>query len=100
MIMIMLNILLPKNFNKLIAVNFTARLKQANLARKIGIANLVKEKDFHDKLKHVNKNVTSNRTKHVEAEKEISDLTKKVAQMSGKGYVFCQVEHCFTDNDG
>ena len=98
--MIMLNILLLKNFNKLIAVNFTARLKQANLARKIGIANLVKEKDFHDKLKHVNKNVTSNRKKHVEAEKEISDLTKKVEQMSGKGYVFCQVEHCFTDNDG
>ena len=98
--MIMLNILLPKNFNKLITVNFTVRLKQANLAKKIGIANLAKEKDFHDKLKHVNKNVTSNRTKHVKAEKEISDLTKKVAQMSGKGYAFCQVEHCFTDNDG
>ena len=82
--MIMLDILLPNNFNKLIAVNFTARLKQANLARKICIANLVKEKDFHDKLKHVNKKVTSNRTKHEEDEEDTTDLTKKIAQMSEK----------------
>ena len=38
-------------FNKLIAENFTARLKQANLTTKDDIADFVKKTDFHDKLK-------------------------------------------------
>ena len=36
------------NFNKLTAENFTARLKQANLANKGGMADFVKNKNFDD----------------------------------------------------
>ena len=39
---------------KLTAENFTARLKQANLASKSDIANFVKKIDFDDKLKNLN----------------------------------------------
>ena len=38
-------------FNKLIAENFIARLKQANLTTKDNIADFVKKTDFDDKLK-------------------------------------------------
>ena len=55
--MIMINVLLFKNF--------TARLAQTNLARKSDIANFVKRTDFDGKLKQkLNKKVTSNKTKH------------------------------------
>ena len=50
--------------NTLSAENFTAILKQANLATKTHIADFVKETDFNNKLKNLNKNVTSNKTKH------------------------------------
>ena len=40
-----------QEFNKLTAQNFTARLKQANLASKNDIANFVKNIDFDNKLK-------------------------------------------------
>ena len=50
--------------NTLSAENFTATLKQANLATKAHIADFVKETDFNNKLKNLNKNVTSNKTKH------------------------------------
>ena len=36
----------------------------------------------------LNKNVSSNKTKHIEAEKILSDLKNKVAQISEKGYDF------------
>ena len=39
------------------------RLRQANLASKNDIANLKKKKDIDDKLKILNKNVTSIKTK-------------------------------------
>ena len=71
---------------------FVARVAQANLARKNDIAALVKKTDFDDKLKNLNKTVTSNKTKHEEAEKKISDLTNNVAQISGKEYFFYWVE--------
>ena len=48
-------------FNKLTAENFAARLAQANLASKNDIAALVKKTDFDDKLKNLNKKVTSNK---------------------------------------
>ena len=47
------------------AENVTARIAQANSACKSAIANFVKKTDFDDKLKNLNKNVTSNKTKHV-----------------------------------
>ena len=42
-------------FNKLTTENFTARIKQANLATKRNIAGFVKKTDFDDKLKNQNK---------------------------------------------
>ena len=52
----------PK-FNKLKAENFAARLAEANLATKSDIAYFVNKTDFDEKLKNLNKNVTSNKTK-------------------------------------
>ena len=55
-----------QEFNKLTADNLSARLAQANLATKAGIANFVKETDFDNKLINLNKKVTSNKTKCTE----------------------------------
>ena len=63
----------PK-FNKLAAENFTARLKQANVATKADIADFLKRKDFVDKLKNINKRVTSNKSKHLLVENELKEL--------------------------
>ena len=57
------------DFNKLTAEHFAARLKQANLARKSDIANLVNKTDFDN-----NKRISSNKTKHVLAENELNQL--------------------------
>ena len=62
--MVTINILLLKN---LTSENFTARLKQANLASESDIANLVKKTDFYNKFK----NVTSSKN-------ELNKLSKKV----------------------
>ena len=51
---------------------FAARLAQANLARKNDISDFVKKTDFVDKIKYLNKKVTSNKTKNLEAEKKIT----------------------------
>ena len=67
-----------QEFNKLTSENFAAGLAQANLASKSDIANFVKKADFDDKLKNLNKNVTSNKTKHVLVENELNELSKKV----------------------
>ena len=45
-------------FVKLTAENFTATLKQAILATEVDIADFVKETDFDNKLKNLNKKVT------------------------------------------
>ena len=47
---------------------------------------LKKKTDFDDQLRTLNKKVTSNKTRHVEAEKKLTDVKNKVAQISGKGY--------------
>ena len=52
-----------QEFHKLTSENFAARLAQGNLASKSDIANFVKKTYFHDKLKNINKNVTSNKKK-------------------------------------
>ena len=62
-----------KEFNNLTSENFTARLKGTNLASKSDIANLVKNKNFDNKLK----NVTSNKN-------ELKELFKKVKAISTK----------------
>ena len=50
--------------NEITAGNFTERLKQANLIPKGDISDFVKKTDFDDKLKKLNKKVTSNKSKH------------------------------------
>ena len=42
----------------------------------------------------------NNKTKHVEPEKKITDLTNKVAQISEKGYHFLLSRMYFTVNEG
>ena len=63
----------PKIY-KLTAENLAARLAQADLASKNNIANFVKKTDFDDKLKNLNKNVISNKSKHLLIENEFKKL--------------------------
>ena len=44
---------------------FITGLAQAKLATKADIVDFVKKTDFDDKLKDLNRKVTSNRTRHV-----------------------------------
>ena len=55
--------------------NLIARLKQENLAGKNDIANFVNKTGFNDKLKNLNKKITSNRTKNVIVENELKKIT-------------------------
>ena len=68
----------------LTADNFTARLKQANLASRNDIANFVKKIDFDNKLLSFNKRINSYKTKHVLVENELNELSKKVEAISTK----------------
>ena len=61
-----------QKFNKLTTGNFPARLAQKNLASKNDFADFIKKRDFDDKLKKLNKNVTSNKTKHGHVEYELN----------------------------
>ena len=79
-----------QEFNKITAENSASRLAEANLASKNDIAALVK---------NLNKKVTSNKKKHVKAEKKVTDLTNKVVQLSEKGYAFLLGRMYFTRND-
>ena len=47
---------ITQEFNKLTSENFTARLKQVNLASKNDIANFAKKTDFDNELKDVTSN--------------------------------------------
>ena len=49
---------------------------------------------------NINKKIISNKTKHIEADKRRTDLTKKVAQISEKGYDFLLGRMYFTDDNG
>ena len=53
------------------AENFAVRLAQANLASQTDIAGLVKTINFDDKLKNINKNITSNKSKHLLVQNEL-----------------------------
>ena len=65
--MITINTLLLK---KLTSENFTVRLTQANLLSKNDIVNFVK-RHFHNKLKSLNRNYTSNKI-------ELNELSERV----------------------
>ena len=68
--------------------NFAARLAQTKLATKDDIADFIKETDFDQKIKNLNKEVTSNKTKYVRVEKKLTELTNKVAKISENWYEF------------
>ena len=58
--------------------NFAARLKQSNWASKNDIAVVVKKNTgFDDKLKNINKKVTSNKTRYTELNKKTRWFSKK-----------------------
>ena len=57
--------------------------------------------DFDDKLKDLNKKLSSNnKIKHVETKKEPTDLTNKVAKILDRGYRFLLGRIYFTGDDG
>ena len=59
---------------------FSGKLAQGKSVSENDIANLVEKTDFDDKLKNLNKNIISNRTKHVLAENELHTI------MNGKEF--------------
>ena len=63
---------------------FVTRLAQLNLTSKNDIGDFVKKTDFDDKLKNLNKNVTSNKTKHRLVENKLNELSKKLKQYQQK----------------
>ena len=48
--------------------------------------------DFDDKLRYINKNVTSNKIKHVAAEKKLNNLSKKKNYYQQKIIYFSWIE--------
>ena len=62
-----------QEFSKLTSETFTARLKETNLASKSDITNLVKNKNFDNKLK----NVTSNKNEFKELSKKVKAILTK-----------------------
>ena len=69
-----------QEFNKHTTEHFATKLKQAKLATK----NFVKKTDFDDKLKNFSKNVKTNKTRHLQIEKKLNDLSEKVILISIK----------------
>ena len=67
-----------QEFSKLTADNFDAGLKQANLTAKADAADFVEKTDLDNKLKKMNKKVTSNKTKHVLIQNELNDPQDKI----------------------
>ena len=59
-----MTIITNPEFNKLTGENVTATLTKENLISKSDIANIIKKTNFDDKLKNLNKNLTSNKMKH------------------------------------
>ena len=68
------NYISTPEFDKLTAENFAARLAQENSTNKNGIANFVKKTDFDNKLRNLNKQITSNKTKYALFENELNQL--------------------------
>ena len=72
-----------QEFYKLTAENFAARLKQGDLVNKT---------DFDNKLTSFNRQITSNKTKHLEVQKKLNSLIRK-------DYNFFLGGTYFTSND-
>ena len=79
------------DYNKFTSDIFDVKIKQKELVNKT---------DIDKKLININRRVTSNKTKHVEADKKLNHLTKKTAQISEKGYDFLLGRMYFTGDNG
>ena len=53
--------------------------------------DFVEKTGFDDKLRNLNKKVTSNKKKQVEIKKKLTDRTKKLHKYQKKDILFCQV---------
>ena len=60
-------------FNQFSGTIFDDRLKQANLASESDFADYITKACSHGKLKHINKKLTSNKAKHLKAEKTLTN---------------------------
>ena len=79
-------------FNKLTAENFCCNI----ITSKIDIANLVRKSDFNDKIKNLNKKISSNKTKHMFVENEFKKLQIFDSSLfTGQSYIL-MVELKFT----
>ena len=87
--------ILDHNHDKYIT---TQKFKQANLVNKSDITDVVKKKN-DNKLKNINKKFASNKSKSIEAEKKLNNLTEAVKLISTKGYNFLLVRMYFTGDD-
>ena len=77
----------PPELHKLTSQSFASKIAQANLASKNDIANFVKNTDFDGKLKKLNKQIISNKTKHVHVENWIKKLQAFDASLfTGQSY--------------
>ena len=64
-------------------------MAQENLASKNDIATLLKKTEFDNKLKHLNKKVTSNKSKNVLVENKFKKIqTFDSSLFVGQGYFF------------
>ena len=57
------------------AENFEERLKQTKLKTKDEFVDFAEKIYFDEKLKNINKKVTSNKTKHEEGEQKLNHLS-------------------------
>ena len=64
-------------FNQFSETIFDHRLKLRNLVSKSDIANFITKTCFDEKLRNINKEVTSNKTKHLKAGTNLTNLPKK-----------------------
>ena len=74
--------------------------KQAKLATKADVADLITKTHFDYKLKNTYKKVNSNKTKNLELKWKLTDLPKKVLQIWIKGNEFVLGRVSFISDDG
>ena len=48
--------------------------------------------DIDKKLININTKIASNKTKHIEADKKLNDLTKRLQKYQKKNMIFCKVK--------
>ena len=90
-----------RDHNNLTVEIFIAKLEKLNLSTKADIADFWEKTDFDNKLKKlINKKVISDKTKHAETEKRLTDLTNKVAKIPEKGHDILLGRINFTGDNG